>query len=423
MSPRAPKAKPRTRPKARPKARPKPKPVPKTFDSAFASLAVGHHPAVALSPETERVFRAFQSNLLSLLSHELRTPLTGVLNALKILESGDLSGGFTAAELIKMARRNASQLQQTLLTLLDLAALEGGGLGARLREVDLSRLVMGRLEQALSDLGDREVQVKAEQQKEASPTLGDPQRLARVVELLLQMVAKRAKHGSRLDVRISSAQLELEFELGPGLQELWNDAWLQGLAGFRGGVLSPVSAFSQALQSEEAFLTRKDEGLGSEFPLIHEILRMHRGQLTQALHGTRVALKVTLPQPTNQEALTEVLSSRAYHVTSEIGSVGLLLLRWPESAPGPEFEAQVKANLFRTSDAVYRLDGRKLLAVVLDDCRPEDAKHLVSRLEERLPLRLGKGLVSAAAHCPTDGHDPRGLLQIAEKRLAQRPKV
>src|SRR4051794_1670953 len=68
------------------------------------ALSVGHKPPATLSPQDETLFRAFQSNLLSLVSHELRTPLTGILNALSVLEEGAPSGDFSAEELITMAR-------------------------------------------------------------------------------------------------------------------------------------------------------------------------------------------------------------------------------------------------------------------------------------------------------------------------------
>src|SRR5690242_1434214 len=69
------------------------------------TLAVGHHPRRTLSLQDEELYRAFQSNLLSLISHELKTPLMGILNALNILESG--AGSFSVPELVAMARRNA----------------------------------------------------------------------------------------------------------------------------------------------------------------------------------------------------------------------------------------------------------------------------------------------------------------------------
>ena len=87
---------------------------------------------------------AFQSNLLSLISHELRTPLTGILNALTVLGAGGDSKDLPMPqeELISMASRNAKQLQNTLASLLDHAAIESGGLHASLREVSLRRIAL-----------------------------------------------------------------------------------------------------------------------------------------------------------------------------------------------------------------------------------------------------------------------------------------
>src|SRR4051812_17953351 len=123
------------------------KPQPADLGNAMVdALSVGHKPPATLSPQDETLFRAFQANLLSLISHELRTPLTGILNALSVLEEGAASGDFSADELVRMARHNAQRLHRTLMTLLDLAALESGTFHVRLREIDLIKLVSARLE-------------------------------------------------------------------------------------------------------------------------------------------------------------------------------------------------------------------------------------------------------------------------------------
>jgi signal transduction histidine kinase len=142
-------------------------------------LAIGHSPPSPLAPQDETLFRAFQSNLLSLISHELRTPLTGILNALTALEDNSIDGALSSGELVKMARQNAQRLHQALVALLDLASLESGTFHARLREVDLIRLVrrwVGTGEPLFKDRGLR-AKVTHDEGTPLAAVLADPQKL------------------------------------------------------------------------------------------------------------------------------------------------------------------------------------------------------------------------------------------------------
>lgn len=371
------------------------------------------------------MFRAFQSNLLSLVSHELRTPLMGILNALGMLEEGGDSGPLSSAELIRMARSNAQRLQQTLAALLDLAALESGTFHARLREVDLHRLVSSRVDAHRPMLGGRGVELDALSVGGLSPVLADPQRLGRALELVFQIVVPRAAQGSKVEARLASTRFTLRFGLSAGMEGLWDEAWTHSLAGYQGGVAAPGSAFAGVMQSEQAFLSRMEEGLGSEFLLIHEILRLHGGAFTASREGGWVSLELELPSLSSEEGLKAVLASRAYEISTALGTVALVLLEVPQGMDADRFTATVRKTLFRASDAVYSLRELGQAALVLDDCKPEDAPRLVARIRQQLVQELGQQLAKGPslryglAQCPADGHDPAMLLPLAARRLAE----
>ncbi len=381
-------------------------------------LSVGHSPSGALKPQDETLFRAFQSNLLSLISHELRTPLMGILNALGMLDEGLTTSELSEAELIAMARQNAQRLSHALSSLLDLASLDSGTFKARLREVDLSKLVQSRYQARRSLFRDRKLEVKEVLEAGAGvkPVLADAQRLGRAVELCLHVVASRAEMESKVVLRLTSTSMELEFVLTSGMEGHWESAWSQALAGHQGGVASPSSAFAGVMQSEQAFLTRMEEGLGSELMLVHEIARLHLGKFESQRMDRKVSLKLSFPELDSEEALQAVLASRAYQVSTELGSVALVLIRVPETAQRAAWLTEIRRSLFRASDAVYELPKRGQIALVLDDCKPEDAP----RLMERIKARLGRDVAFGAAQCPVDGLDPAMLLPLAEKRLSGR---
>lgn len=341
----------------------------------------------------------------------------GILNALSVLEDdgGVGQGGFSAPELIAIARQNAQRLHRALVTLLDLSALEAGTFHARLREIDLARLVQTRLGAHRSLFKDRGLAIEvghAHTKSAGSPLLADPQKLGRAVDLCLEILIARAEPSSAVKVRVGGTQVEIGFNLAGGV-ELWEAAWTQALAGFQGGVASPASAFGGVMQSEQAFLRRMEEGLGSEFLLLHEVMRLHRGKFTESHDGTAVTLKLELPELSSEDGLKAVLASRAYEVSNELGSVALALMRVPEGVRLEEFRQEVQKGLFRASDAVYPLKTRGEVALVLDDCKAEDAPRLIHRLEKA----TGRKIQCGVAHCPADGLDPRALFDLADQRL------
>ena len=377
-------------------------------------MAVGHTPPPGLAPQDAAALRVYQSNLLSLISHELRTPLMGILNSLGMMEEGAEAGGISREELVTMAKRNAHRLHRTLSALLDLAQVESGIFHARLREVELPRLVHVQLAENATELHDQKLKVELEEViGQTVPVLADPQRLGRALELCLQVLLARAEPGSEVQVRISSARVVFDFRIVAGTESLWENAWSQAVAGYEAGVVSPSSAFAGTLKSEQEFLSRMEEGLGSEFMLVHEIMRLHQGKFTEKHQGQDVSLVIELPELSSDEGLHAVLASRTGNSHSALDSVALGLVQVPDGVSVDAFRAQVKKGLFRSSDAAYSLPSRKRVALILDDCKPEDAPRLLARLEKS----MGKTLAFGIAACPSEGMDPKLLLELAEKRL------
>ncbi|MCC7440904.1 MAG: HAMP domain-containing histidine kinase [Bdellovibrionales bacterium] len=383
-------------------------------------LAVGHRAGNRLSPHDEELFRAFQSNLLSLISHELRTPLMGILNALSLLQDAadpGHAGELPLPELVSMARNNAQKLHHALSSLLDLAAIESGAFRARLKEVDFARLAVLRIGALEPRLNDRRltftVDAVSAKEAQASPLLGDPQKLSRAVDLALEILLERAEPGSKVHFEADASHLNVSFTLPPSAEEEWETDWTQARAGFQGGVVSPVSAFAGTVRSERDFLTRTREGLGSEFLLVMEILRLHGGEFKAARSGTQVRLELRLPRLESEEGVKAVLQSRAYESSHGLASLAVALVAVPRGEEASAFQGRLRRALFRASDAVYALEGAGKVALVLDDCKSQDSPRLLERISEI----LGHSLEAGVAHCPEEGTDPEVLLRLANSRL------
>jgi hypothetical protein len=169
------------------------------------------------------------------------------------------------------------------------------------------------------------------------------------------------------------------------------------------------------LQSEEAFLTRREEGLGSEFMLVHQIMKLHAGRFEMKQEGRDVTMRLKFTELSSGEGLQAVLASRAYSVSHELGSVALVLVQVASDQDPLELCRQIKLNLFRASDAVYALPERHQVALVLDDCKAEDAPKLIERVTKK--LERATTLHYGIAHCPSDVLDPAQLLKVADARL------
>lgn len=394
---------------------------------------VGYTPSVQLAPQDEELFRSFQSNLLSLISHELRTPLMGVLNSISLMEyslqgegesppspteEGVLGGRL--ADAVKMARRNADRLNQALSSLLDLAAIESGSFHVRLREVNFQRLVKSQFEASLGALTSADLQGVLHQANVSDiPLLIDPQKLSKAIDLCFQIFLPRVEPRTSITLTLGlegPGSLQFNAQLSQTAKMSWKTAWSQSLIGLQSGASSPYSAFGGVLRSQREFLSRPEEGLGSEFLLIHEIMRLHRGEFRAELRGDLAVLTLKLPELSSEEGIETVLSTRS-DVATEIGSVALILIRVPKGVTPEELKAQVTQTSFRSTDVAYFLPVRNCLAVVLNDCKREFMEVFMARLAKDYPKESPSKLEYASAHCPSDTMDSAELLKLAEKRL------
>lgn len=383
-----------------------------TPQSSLAPLAVGHRPPAILNPTDERLFRAFQSNLLSLISHELRTPLTGILNSLSLLDDPDRPEALTEKELVSMARRNAERLRRSLSMLLDLGSIDAGSFQGRLREVDFVKLIRVAISERASELKNRNLQIDYDGPP-SCPVLADARYLSRGIDLALDAAMDRAERDSEIQLRLTqpSDSKEFGFEIIFFMNPLYQTSWEHASEQLKIGALSGLRAFAHVVGSEEQFLSRSEEGLGSEFLLLHEILKMHKGRIDVSLTD-HARLTFFLPKLEDEDALESVLRSRSYTVAKELGSVSLVLIGVPRGDTVGEFCQRLRSRLFRASDGAYAVSGKNRVALVLDDCKPEDVPRLLNRLSDLL-----QGAPIGIAHGPTESLDPVELLGLAESRL------
>jgi len=366
----------------------------------------------------EKLFQAFQANLLSLISHELRTPLTGVMNSINLLKEGGHTPDLLE-ELISMAFRNTHKLNQSLSAILDVASIESGAFVVRLKEVKLRRLLKRRAEVHLSLLKELKIETPSgfmslQDKNDDAIVLADPSRRSRVFDLCFQVVSDWISEHRKFELSLNQNTVEFLFDFNPSHKDDFIQTWklIEDPKTLNDGF--SLIAFSATLQTQEGFLSRSREGLGSELMLIQYIMKLHKGSFHYEFLGSKLKLQLVFPQMTSLAAVREVVSSRVYDSTHGLKSLALAMIQAPLESDLEEFQKKVQKALFRSADAAYRITENHTIALVLDDCKKEDAPLLLKRISSQ----LGEGEFSMAyLSCPEDGTDPDYLLELVLEKL------
>lgn len=382
--------------------------------SSLAKKAAKSKPQVPSSSDERDQFR---SNLLSLVSHELRTPLTGIINSISLLEEYTLQrqgdwklenpGDFSDLELVRMARRNAQSLQYVLSSLLDLASMDAGAFHLRLREVSLVRLMRRKCEENAKFFSDESVKwilSELHDDPQSVPVLVDPNRISRAMDLIFRVIANTMNKRFPLHVETSLNEVQFKFTIENKFRDEWEEAWQAENA---------TSLFEQAQKTQEEFLARTREGLGSEINIVFQTIQRHQGEAKASMVGNQASLKISLPKLNSIESLKTILESRIYEMSTELSSVALGLVAIPKNESPERFQKALRKSLFRASDASYLLQDEGVCAIILNDCKKSDAPKLIARIEKVLDTELQTGVVT----CPDEGADPDFLLELARKRL------
>lgn len=247
---------------------------------------------------------------------------------------------------------------------------------------------------------------------------------------------------SAWDLAVESVEEALADGVVPSLERLGRLGQLGTLPSFVASLdgEEDPGELAEAHARERESLGLAPAEVGAELLVLGRVLDRHgESEARRALDRCVVAYveRVTgeLAERARRDPLTGVLNHRAFHARllaeaararryrSRIALLLFDLDRFKETNDREGHQegdrllrafASALAGTARETDSVGRLGGDEFAALLIE-AGPETAGSFLTRLHERLPDEIAAS--AGAAFLPTDGTEPEGLVEVADRRL------
>jgi len=210
-----------------------------------------------------------KDEFLAMLAHELRNPLAPLRNAVSLLERV-LPGSGVARQAAEVSGRQVRHMTRLVNDLLDVSRITQGKIELRREPVRIADAIAQALDTTRPMIEQR-AQRLAVHLPAVSPTLvGDPVRLAQIIENLLSNASKYTDRGGSIEVEVDQTDEELVLRV--------RDSGI-GLAPEQLGRVFEL--FAQV----DASLDRSQGGLGIGLSLVRRLVELHGGRVSAHSDG------------------------------------------------------------------------------------------------------------------------------------------
>lgn len=346
-----------------------------------------------------------KAQFLAAISHEMRTPLTGILGALDLLDSGDLSE--QQRKFIRTANRSGHALLSVISDVLDISRLEAGKVDLEVGRIDLEEIVNDVVEIIGNLAGERRNTVTVHLDDRLPRRLmGDT---ARVRQVLLNFVTNAVKftyHGTigisvvQLGRRDGRAEIEISVrDTGPGISEIDQEKLFK--------------SFSQLNNTSDQAAGGSGLGLAISKRLV-DLMSGTIGVETALGKGSRFWFRLTLEEAGEPEPASMPSGAAAPAAARSQGKRILVVddNETVRSIVAGQLEA--KGHHAETADggvnALAMMKARQYDAVILDISMP-----FMDGFEA---LRIMKGMPGAAGETPVIALTAHALVEVRERCLA-----
>jgi signal transduction histidine kinase len=224
-----------------------------------------------------------KDEFLAMLAHELRNPLAPLATAHAVLERGAGLGERERAAL-DIARRQMRQLGRLVDDLLEVSRITRGKISLRLAPVGVAPAVYEAAEALAPAIESRRQTLEVTMPPRPPRIVGDPARLAQVLENLLANASKFTPDGGtiRVEVEVEDDGDEVAIRVvdtGVGIEP------------------SQLSEIFELFAQADASLDRAQGGLGIGLALVRRLVAMHGGRVwaSSAGRGQGATFTVRLP--------------------------------------------------------------------------------------------------------------------------------
>jgi signal transduction histidine kinase/ActR/RegA family two-component response regulator len=261
-----------------------------TPDDAALLTALAAAAAVALT--NARLYReareaiAARDEFLSIAAHELRTPVTSLRGNVQLLARMKQRDQLDEARLDRFVGAlgdSATRLAALIDDLLDVSRIQSGRLALRTRELDLCELI-GRLTAAREAVIDRRHRLETVLPDGGCWLTGDPDRLAQVIENLLDNALKYSPDGGLVRISVEAADGEVRVQVA--------DEGIGLPAGSADAIFEP---FGRGVNAVDRALP----GMGLGLYICRSIAERHGGRLWAESPGEERGTTVHLSLPTS----------------------------------------------------------------------------------------------------------------------------
>ncbi len=181
-----------------------------------AALAASLNTMAAAVKASQKTQRDFLANV----SHDLKTPLTSIRGFAQAIEEGAAEKPADVLRAATVIREESERLIRLVADLLDLAKLESETAPARAEPVDLAALVGALTERLAPRASEKGVQMELGRPLPAARVQGNADRLAQVIQNLLDNALKYTPAGGVVRVGLAGAQGRVTLSVadsGPGI--------------------------------------------------------------------------------------------------------------------------------------------------------------------------------------------------------------
>ncbi len=280
---------------------------------------------------------AAKDEFLAVVSHELRTPLNAILGWVHMLRANAVPED-RQGHALETIERNARAQNQLIEDLLDVSRIVSGKLRLDVSPVDLQSVVERAIETVRPAAAAKNISLKPTLDPDASPVMGDADRLQQVVWNLLSNAVKFSSKDSDVHIVLRRRDSNVELTVrdrGQGIDPLF--------------LPHVFERFRQA----DAGAARGKGGLGLGLAIVRNLVELHGGSIRAESEGPARGAVFTVSLPISPLRSPSFVRPPALHLTAVA----------PHLVYPPELEG---VDVLVVDDEA---DARELLSALLARCK------------------------------------------------------